>query len=313
MYCLPVIHSSACSMHKAPMSLNAEFLLGKIRIILVRRFISWLNRSRLLVVRILLRCCSGKFKQLNASSTDSTITNITDIALRNGSADFDIDGIRIGITWGDAPLPVSLTSFTARQEGNYVVLEWVTESEIDNLGFIIERRSVEDGEQGSEGEWSEIASYITHPELQGQGSVTHRTEYIYTDSTVVAGVTYVYRLADVSYAGVVEYHGLTTLIVEAFEPLPDRFTVFQNYPNPFNAKTIISYYLPVESYVTLTIYDLMGRELEKLLSGRVVSGRHKVRWDASDVASGVYIYRISTGSFGETEHNSVAKKLVILK
>ena len=59
------------------------------------------------------------------------------------------------------------------------MLEWVTESEIENLGFIIERRSVEDGEQGSGGEWSEIASYKTHPELQGQGSVTHRTVYRY--------------------------------------------------------------------------------------------------------------------------------------
>ena len=67
-YCLPVIHSSACSMHKAPMSLNAEFLLGKIRRTLVRRLISWLNLSKLFVVLILRRCWSGKFKQVKASS-----------------------------------------------------------------------------------------------------------------------------------------------------------------------------------------------------------------------------------------------------
>ena len=71
-YCLPVIHSSACSMHKAPMSLSAEFLLGKIRTTLVRRLISWLNRSRPFVVRILLRCCSGKFRQVKASSPPSS-------------------------------------------------------------------------------------------------------------------------------------------------------------------------------------------------------------------------------------------------
>ncbi|MCH8011594.1 MAG: T9SS type A sorting domain-containing protein [Candidatus Marinimicrobia bacterium] len=132
-------------------------------------------------------------------------------------------------------------------------------------------------------------------------------------STVVAGATYDYRLADVSYTGVVEYHGLTTLLVEAFEPLPDRFILYQNYPNPFNAQTVISYYLPNESYVTLSIYDLTGRKLETLESGRLVSGRHKVKWDASNVASGVYIYRISTGSFGETEQGIAVKKLVVLK
>ncbi|MEK0336881.1 MAG: T9SS type A sorting domain-containing protein, partial [Nitrosopumilus sp.] len=145
------------------------------------------------------------------------------------------------------------------------------------------------------------------------------------------GVTYDYRLADVSYAEVVEYHGLTTLIVEAFEPLPDRFTLYQNYPNPFNAQTTISYYLPNESYVTVSIYDLTGRKLETLVSasptaparlshsggsvrrGRVVSGRHKVRWEAGDVSSGIYIYRVSRGSFGETDHNAVAKNLILLK
>ena len=67
-YYLPVIHSSACSMHKAPMSLNAEFLLGRIQRTLVRRLISWLNLSKLFVVLILFRCWSGNFKQVKASS-----------------------------------------------------------------------------------------------------------------------------------------------------------------------------------------------------------------------------------------------------
>ena len=67
-YSLLVIHSSACSMHKAPMSLNAEFLLGRIQRTLVHRLISWLNLSKLFVVLILFRCWSGKFKQVKASS-----------------------------------------------------------------------------------------------------------------------------------------------------------------------------------------------------------------------------------------------------
>lgn len=71
-----------------------------------------------------------------------------------------------------------------------MVLEWVTESEIENLGFLLERRSSGEMEEWSIGEWVEIASYITHPELQGQGSVTYRTVYSYTDNTVEMGKTY---------------------------------------------------------------------------------------------------------------------------
>jgi hypothetical protein len=77
------------------------------------------------------------------------------------------------LSGGDASLPVELTSFTARQEGKFLMLKWVTESELDNLGFILERRTIADSSAG----WVELANYLTHSELQGQGSVTTRTDY----------------------------------------------------------------------------------------------------------------------------------------
>jgi len=96
---------------------------------------------------------------------------------------------------GDLSLPVELTSFTARQEKGQVILAWITESETENLGFILERRNwkLEIGNS----DWEEIASYIIHLELRGQGSVTSRTEYQFTDPAVQPGWTYEYRLTDV--------------------------------------------------------------------------------------------------------------------
>jgi len=199
-----------------------------------------------------------------------------------------------------------------------VALEWVTESEIENLGFIIERRSVGAGEQGednsgsSSGSWGEIASYITDSRLQGQGSVTYRTEYSYTDNTVEVGKTYDYRLADVSYEGVKEYHSMTVLGVTVTEAIPDKFALHPAYPNPFNPVTTIEYDLPLESHVTLVIYDVTGREIATLVDGLEQAGRSSVSWNGKDnfgqpMSAGVYLYQIRTDGFVDT------RKVMLLK
>ena len=192
------------------------------------------------------------------------------------------------------------------------MLEWVTESEIDNLGFIIERKHTPPyGHPSQEGnemeEWQDIASYLTHPELQGQGSVTYRTEYSYTDNTVETGKTYDYRLADVSYEGVKEYHTMTVLGVTVTEVIPDKFTLYPAYPNPFNSETTISFDLPEAQQVTVTVYDLTGREVATLTNREYSAGSHSVIWDAGDFGSGVYVYRLNAGSFVSTG------KLVLVK
>ena len=188
----------------------------------------------------------------------------------------------------DSSLPVTLTSFTATDSDGKVVLHWVTESEIENLGFIIERKNV--------GEWVEIAGYSTHEELQGQGSVSCRTEYSYTDSKVQPGITYEYRLADVSYDGVVEYHGTRAVTVKGSDELalPEGFALRSIYPNPFNPETNISYAIGKEAEVNLVIVDLLGREVRQLLNNEVRSeGNYTVKWDGTSdngfrMSSGVY-------------------------
>jgi len=87
--------------------------------------------------------------------------------------------------------------------------------------------------------------------------------------------------------------------------IPDKFALYHNYPNPFNPVTTIRYDLPEQSYVTIVIYDLMGREVKRLVRprraysepGRVVSGYHKAVWDGTDsfgkpVSAGIYLYQI---------------------
>lgn len=201
---------------------------------------------------------------------------------------------------GDLSLPVELSSFGATStRSDAITLAWITESEVDNLGFILERRTAAAG-------WIEIASYITHPKLQGQGSVTYRTDYSFTDETVEPGNIYDYRLADVSYDGVVEYHNMMVLGVRSLE-LPAQIQLQAAYPNPFNPITTIRYGLYQNSYVTITIYNLLGKEVEILISETQTAGDKSVQWDATNVASGMYFYQIRAGEFVQT------RKMVVLK
>jgi len=91
------------------------------------------------------------------------------------------------------------------------------------------------------------------------------------------------------------------------EGKPDKFELAQNFPNPFNPSTMISYQLPINGYVTLKIYDLLGQEIATLVNEQKSAGKYEVKFDASDLASGVYIYRIQAGEF------NASKKLILLK
>ena len=91
------------------------------------------------------------------------------------------------------------------------------------------------------------------------------------------------------------------------EVIPTSFALHQNYPNPFNPITTLRYDLPQESDVTLTIYDITGRMVQTLVNELQQSGVKKVIWNASDVSSGVYIYRIQAGNFTQT------RKMILLK
>ncbi len=89
---------------------------------------------------------------------------------------------------------------------------------------------------------------------------------------------------------------------------PNGYALFQNYPNPFNPKTTIEYEVPEKSFVTIKIYDILGREVQTLVNNQEqVRFKYKLVFDASSLASGVYFYRLQAGGFTET------KKMMVLK
>ncbi len=88
---------------------------------------------------------------------------------------------------------------------------------------------------------------------------------------------------------------------------PTVFSMSQNYPNPFNPSTVINYQLPMNSFVTLKVYDVLGREVGTLIDGRQSAGYHTASFIASNLPSGVYFYRLVAGNFVET------KKMALIK
>jgi hypothetical protein len=91
------------------------------------------------------------------------------------------------------------------------------------------------------------------------------------------------------------------------DDMPNQFVLEQNYPNPFNPSTIISYRLPTNVLVTLTVYDVLGREVWIPVNERQTAGTHSVTFDASNLPGGVYFYRLQAGPYVET------KKLILLR
>jgi hypothetical protein len=188
-------------------------------------------------------------------------------------------------------LPVELTSFIASATTEGVLLNWTTATEINNHGFEIERSS--DG-----------VEFYTVAFVQGAGTSTERREYVYTDKVdYKGGEIFYYRLKQIDLDGRVQYSD----IVEIEFNVPKDFVLHQNYPNPFNPTTTIKYAVPKTSLVSIKVYDLTGQEVASLVNEMKDSGTYEVKFDARNLASGVYIYKMSADNF------TSVKKLNLLK
>ncbi|MGI0016067.1 MAG: T9SS type A sorting domain-containing protein [Nitrososphaera sp.] len=89
--------------------------------------------------------------------------------------------------------------------------------------------------------------------------------------------------------------------------MPSAFVLEQNYPNPFNPTTIIEYNLPKDTRVKIVIFDLLGRVIKTLVDQEKSTGTYKIKFDASDLSSGVYFYQLQTREFSQT------KKLILMR
>jgi hypothetical protein len=97
------------------------------------------------------------------------------------------------------------------------------------------------------------------------------------------------------------------IAAESGSPIPTFYALEQNYPNPFNPSTTIEFALPKSAFVTLKVYNLLGEEVATLVAEQRSAGIHKLNWDASGLASGMYLYRLEAGSFVQT------KKLILMR
>src|SRR5690606_19156836 len=89
--------------------------------------------------------------------------------------------------------------------------------------------------------------------------------------------------------------------------VPDRFTLGQNYPNPFNPSTKIQFNIPKASFVSMKIYDMLGREVENLVNEQLSPGSYEVEWNAKSLQSGVYFYKLSADGFTEVRKMTLVK------
>ncbi|MBE2281275.1 MAG: S8 family serine peptidase, partial [Ignavibacteriaceae bacterium] len=169
-----------------------------------------------------------------------------------------------------SPVPVELTSFSAIPSGNDVLLEWTTATELNNAGFEVERKS-------SNSSVFEKIGFVT-----GKGTTTETVKYRFDDRNVPAGV-HTYRLKQVDFDGTYEYSNE----IESESIVPQVFYISQNYPNPFNPMTNIVFGLPVNSIVTVSVYDALGQLVNTLVNGTLESGVHTLSFDAGKLNSGI--------------------------
>ncbi|MBS1493394.1 MAG: T9SS type A sorting domain-containing protein [Bacteroidetes bacterium] len=116
-----------------------------------------------------------------------------------------------------------------------------------------------------------------------------------------------YTLIGCVLNGTVMGDTLLTDVVNTNTTIPDKFFLAQNYPNPFNPETNISFSVPENSYVIIKVYDVLGKEIEELVSQNFSAGNYNVKWNAGNFSSGIYYYKITAGDFSFTRRMILAK------
>jgi hypothetical protein len=152
----------------------------------------------------------------------------------------------------------------------------------------------------------------------GDLGITQHKRNSYASTGVLAPVCAVYKTGSDKYSAIA-YSGfgptnvffnmenLITGITQTGTTIPAKYELQQNYPNPFNPVTNVEFAVPKSSFVKLTVFDILGREVETLVNEQLSAGTYKADWNAANHPSGVYFYKLETGGFTET------KKMMLVK
>ena len=217
---------------------------------------------------------------------------IDDIRIYNRAlADTEIAALYHEGGWG--PLPIQLASFNATEVGgDSVRFVWKTISEVNNYGFYVQRCGPND----------QTFCDVSESFVPGHGSTTQIHTYVFAFVERSSGEVH-YRLKQVDLDGTIHYSDAVTFEGAAVKgpAVPKSPELEQNYPNPFNPTTTIRYGLSQKSAVKLAVFNTLGQTVVYLVNGDQASGYYEVRFDGSNLASGVYFYRLQAGTFTQTK------------
>jgi len=191
-------------------------------------------------------------------------------------------------------VPVELAIFTAQPQGQEVFLRWSTSTESNNLGFEVQRRD-------AHREFTRLAF------VPGFGTTTQSHSYSYVDRDLDLG-SYFYRLKQIDTDGSFTYSSDVQVEMSA----PREFALQESYPNPFSVQTLIRLQLPQPGHVQLIVYNLLGREVKRIVDERLSAGYQSFAWDGRDnlgnlAPNGVYFYKLITPAFSST------RKMILLR
>jgi len=221
-----------------------------------------------------------------SSSYTFTLTNIVDGA---GCIATGAPIQTLNVTSVDcSTLPVSLLSFSATPVDNKISLRWSTSSEINNLGFELQRSI--DGNGG----WSAITF------VNGAGTSNSTRNYSYVDENLTAR-RYYYRLKQIDIDQRFTYSAIVSAVLDGSE----SFRLQQNFPNPFRGETVIRFTLPQKTKVNLSLFDMNGRLVKTLVDGSKDSGTHAVTVNSGVLTSGMYFYKIQADGFTEVKKMTI--------
>ena len=221
---------------------------------------------------------------------------ISPISLNTTNNTASIAGINSFSDWTlgeDGALPVELKSFTATTIASKVRLNWNTATEINNYGFEIERAKTL---TSSLLVWEKIGF------VNGSGNSNSPKSYTFIDDNV-SSEKYSYRLKQIDNDGQFEYSSPVQIDLSSLS----TFSLHQNYPNPSNPSTTIQFSLPAALNVKIIIFNLLGQEIRTLVNETKEAGIHEIIFDAQNLNSGVYIYKIEAGSYIQTRKMTLIK------
>ena len=193
------------------------------------------------------------------------------------------------VVFSDGALPVELTTFTARLDGDDALLAWQTASETGNAGFEVQTRD--------DGAWRTLGF------VPGAGTTTETQNYAFRVDALAPG-THRFRLRQIDFDGASAFSPVVELTVE----LPEPYRLTAAYPNPFNPRTSFELIVRRSQRVTVSVFDMLGRRVATLFDGPMAANEvRSFSFEGAGLPSGLYLYRAEGETFSATRRMTLLK------